>query len=496
LNTEQLLQQPAVSEVGGMARSGALWTLGMIAGRYGVSLIATAFLARLLTPTDYGLMGMVATLTTFLLVFSDMGLGWATVQKKDLSLPQVNNLFWTNAAAGALLWFACGVAGPLLNRFYGRQELAGVVAALGGGFLLSSLAVQPMALLRRSMRLKSIALIEIGAAASGACVGVALALAGFGYWALVGQSLAQQFTLLLALFAHTRYVPGMPRGNQNTLGMLRLGGYLAAYGIVNYFAFNLDNVLIGRVWGAEQLGYYSRAYFLMLLPTYIAAGSLMGVTVPAMSRLFDDRVRMASVYRKAVATIGLFSFPLGVGLAVTAPEAIRLVYGTKWQPVAPLLFWLSIAGIALPIHNTLGWLYIAAGKAKQMFFWGLGEALVLSLGFWWGVQWGASGVAITYALLMLFALTIPALFLAHRAAALSMLQTVSTLKTPFLASLVMGLAVWVSGEILVSTGVGWGAILCVKVAIGVLVYALLCRPDLTRFGADAAAHIRGLALAR
>jgi PST family polysaccharide transporter len=228
----------------------------------------------------------------------------------------------------------------------------------------------------------------------------------------------------------------------------------------------------------------------MMLPSYLATFSLAGVMIPSMSAVSYDRNRMASTYRNAVSYIGLIGFPLATGLAVTAPEAIRLVYGTKWAAVVPLLFWLSIAGIAQPIHNTIGWLYIAVGKTRQMFLWGLIASLVLSAGFFLGVRWGARGVAISYAAQMLFVLTIPALYFAHRAAAMSLLDTLLRLKRAFIASIVMGLLVWLSGQVMISVNVPWGTVLIVKLAIGILVYALLCKNALARLGSELSRYNR------
>lgn len=472
---DRLLERPPTDQIGSLARCGALWTFSLIVGGYLVSMAATAVLARVLTATDYGIMGMVMTLTAFFYVFSDMGLSWATVQKQGLTRGQVDNLFWINAAAGTVLWGVCFLAGPQLSQFYGRRELAGIAAVLGAGFLLSSLAVQPRALLQRQLRLKSVSVIEITAQAGGAAAGICLALAGFGYWALVAQSLIVQVILLLLLFAHTGYRPALPSRDQGTKSMMNYGGYFAAYGIVNYFARNLDNVLIGRVWGAEQLGYYSRAYFLMTLPSMLATGSLLAVMVPSLTALSHDRERMAQAYRKAVAMVGAIGFPLAIGLAVTAPEAVRLIYGQKWAPVVPLLFWLSIAGVSQPVYSTMGWLYLASGRSRAMFCWGLVSTAALAVGFFAGLSRGPIGVAVAYALTMGLVLTLPAIYFAHRSADISLRATLRTIAPFFAAALIMGMLIAAVAYVLAAASVDWRVALALKVSIGVVVYVGICR---------------------
>ena len=320
-------------------------------------------------------------------------------------------------------------------------------------------------------------MIELAALAGGAAVGVSLALAGFGYWALVGQSLSLQAILMLVAFGRTGYRPTRPSIDQGTKKMLRFGGYLAAYGIVNYFARNLDNVLIGRVWGAEQLGYYSRAYFLVMLPATLSTGSLMGVMVPSLSTLSFDHKRMADAYRKALAAVAASGCPLSVGLAVTAPEAVRLVYGPKWAPVVPLLVWLSIAGVLQPLHNTMGWLFVVSGKSREMFSWGLVATAVLAAGFFIGITRGPLGVAVAYGLTM-GVLAVPALYYAHRVAGVDFRTTLQTI-APFLtAAMIMGLSVVAIGHVLVMVRIHWLTILALKLTIGVAVYVIVCRRPL------------------
>lgn len=479
VTVDRLLERPPTSQIGSLARRAALWTCGVLVGGYFVSMAATVILARILTATDYGIIGMVMTLTSFFYFFSDMGLSWAIVQKLNLTRGQVDNLFWINTAAGIGLWGACFLAGPLLNRFYGRPELARITAVLGAGFLLSSFAAQPRALLQRQMRLKAVSVITITAQTGGAAAGVCLALAGFGYWALVGQSLTVQAILSLLLFGYTGYRPGLPSTGRGTKTMVGFGGYLTATAIVVYFAQNLDNILIGRAWGAQQLGYYSRAYFLMTLPTMLAIGSLQGVMIPTLSGLGHDCKRMAEAYRKAVAAVGAVGFPLAVGLAVTAPEAIRFIYGTKWAPAAPLLFWLSVAGVLQPIYNTTVWLYVASGQTRTGFWWGLASTAALAGGFFAGLSHGPIGVAVAYALMMGFVLTIPGLYFAHRSAQMSLIATLRTLTPFFAAAMIMGILIVAGAHLLAALNTDWRVALAAKISIGVTVYIGICWHRLT-----------------
>mgnify|MGYP005838020223 CR=1 FL=1 len=495
LPADPIAALPAGSEVGSLARSGACWTFGMVVSRQALNLGATVILARLLSPADYGLVAMVMTLTAFFQFFSDMGLSWATVQRSAITRQQVDNLFWVNAAFGALLWGACALGGPLLNRFYGRSELAPVAAALGAGFLLGGVAVQPTALLRRQMRLRALALMEVAARAAGAAAGVAMALAGFGYWSLVGQALvAQAVAGALALLV-SGHRPGAPHRGAETGALIRFGGYLAGFSAIVYVGRNLDMVLVGKCFGPDQLGFYSRAAFLMTLPALLATGSLSGVMIPALSALQHDRERMGAAYRSAIHGIALIGFPVAVGLAVTAPEVVRLVYGERWAPVVPILFWLSIAGLFLPSGITYGWMYVAAGKTRGLFHWGLCQTCFLAGGLLIGLRWGVVGVAAAQTVASMV-LTVPSLWLAHRAAGIGFGPTMRRLAFPFKASLVMGAISWLFGQLTVSSGFGWEAMLAAKVIAGVAAYAALCRREVLRLVSPETAWLRQAPLPR
>ena len=468
-----LLQVPEPHEIGSLARRGGLWTVGLILSRTAISMGTTAILARRLSPTDYGLMGMVVTLTAFFQIFSDMGLSWVTVQRREITRAELDNLFWVNLAGGALLWGACAAAGPILSRFYVRSELRGIAGVLGAGFLLSSLAVQPAALLRRRMRLKELGLAQTAAHVTGAFIGVVLAILHAGYWALVGQSLALQASLLLVLYVQTGYQPRLPRRAPGTRSLLALGGFLVAFALTDYIVRTINNILLGRVWGAEALGYYSRAYFLMLLPMYLTTGGLSGVMVPALSALKDDLRRLETAYRKATLSACLVSFPLAVGLAVTAREAIRVVYGPQWGPVSPILAWLAVGAISQPIYGTTGWLFTAAGKGRALLWFGMMTAAAVTVAVLIGVRGGAVGLAAAMGLTLTFAVALPALFYSHRVVGLCFSKTVLPLLPMLFASLAMGaIAGWVGREF---AALGWPApaVLATQVMAGLVTYPFL-----------------------
>lgn len=460
------------NDVGNRARKGVKWTALQIIARNLLTLGTTAVLARLLSPEDFGLVGMVATLTALLMVFSDMGLSWATIQRKHLSKIQVSNLFWINTGVGVLLWTLCILGSQFVADFYGQQELVAITAALGAGFVLSGIAAQPMALLNRTMNYKAVAQIEVFAIIVGAVVALTAAFSGLGYWALVIQSLSTGIARMLLSVPMSRIQISAPRRGVGTLSLVTFGGMLAVNGLLIYFARNLDSVLIGKYWGAEELGFYNRAYFLMLLPSMLATGVLTNLMVPSLSALQSDMERFGNAYRKALRMVALIGCPMALGLALTADEMVKLIYGEQWQAVVPLLFWLSIASITQPLFNTTGWLFTAVGKAKAYLWLTIISGVLLSISFYLALPYGALGIAKVYGIVMGIIIFSPALWLAHKVAGLSFTHSLKEL-WPIVICLITMTSVVLGVEQLISPWqLPWGVILPIKIVCGVISYSL------------------------
>lgn len=421
------IDQVGADSVGRAARNGMVWTGFQVGGRNLLSIMATAVLARLLTPNDYGLIGMVATLTAFLQVFSEMGLSWATIQKRTLSYPQVINLWWVNAAIGSFLWIICFFVAPHIAIFFNQPELTAITKIMGASFLLAGVGVQPLAVMTRQMRFKEITVIDLASLTSGLVAGIYLAFWGYGYWALVLQALVYQSTKSILLLYRSQFLFQLPTRGVGTLALISFGGLFAVNGLMIYIARSLDSVLIARWWGAEDLGYYSRAYFLMLLPSTIAAGALTSLMVPSLSALKHDRDRFGSAYRRSVTLVAFVACPMSVGLALTAADTVTLIYGERWLPVVPILIWLSLAGVTQPIYNTNGWLFTAVGRPKPYLWLTIVNAIILAIAFVISVRFGVTALAGTYGVVMGLLITWPALWWAHRVAQINFRETVNSL---------------------------------------------------------------------
>lgn len=265
----------------------------------------TVVLARLLLPADFGLIGMVAVITGFAAMFKDAGLSMATIQKEKITNEQISTLFWINLGITTILGLLITLAAPLAASFYKRPELTAVTVSLALAFAINGLVIQHQALLRRHLRFGALAAIQILAQATQLLTSILLALLGFGYWALVGGLFAQAAASVLSTFFYCPWIPGKARRGTGVREMLRFGSHLTAFNFANYFSRNLDRLLIGRHFGAEALGLYSKAYQLFMMPVAQIRNPINQVLMPVLSRLKNDPDRYRKYYRRMVEILAL-----------------------------------------------------------------------------------------------------------------------------------------------------------------------------------------------
>ncbi len=385
-----------------MASQGAKFFLGMG---------STVVLARLLTPQDFGLIAMVTAVTGFVAVFKNMGLSMATVQRAEVNHGQISTLFWINVILSLGVMLVTAALAPVIAWFYGEPRLTWITLALAGAFIFGGLTVQHQALLRRNMRFGTLALIGIIGMVVGIVTAVIAAWYGAGYWALVLMQLATAITSAIAVWVVCGWRPGLPVRRSGVREMLAFGGNLTGFSFLNYFARNADNLLIGKFWGSGQLGLYSKAYGLLLLPLRQIKRPITAVTIPALSRLQNDPETYRRYYYRAISTIAFITMPLVAMLAALSHEIIPIVFGKQWTDSAIIFKLLAFAAFFQPVLGTTDWVFISLGQTKRMMYWGLIGVPAIILSFVVGLPWGVLGVATSYTICSVVIIAVPSLLL-------------------------------------------------------------------------------------
>jgi O-antigen/teichoic acid export membrane protein len=383
--------------LGGRAARGGVVAITSQGLKFIIMLTATSVMARLLTPQDYGLIGMVAVVTGFVSMYKDLGLSAATIQKSEINSEQISTLFWVNVALSLAIVLVTVALAPLIAWFYGEPRLTAITIVTSIGFLISGLTVQHEALLRRQMRYLALATIGVSSVFMGYVVGILMAWRGFSYWALVGSQLALIITGTGLTLLLCRWVPGLPRRNTGVRSMIKFGGNLTGFTTINYFSRNLDNLLIGRFAGAQQLGLYSRAYQLMLLPLDQINEPITSVAVPSLSRLMDSPDSYRRAYLRMLEKIAMLTMPGVVLMILTSDWIIHVLMGPQWDGAVRIFVILGISALFQPIANTTGWLLISQGRTHHLLKWGLMSGPIIVASFLIGLPWGAVGVAAAYA---------------------------------------------------------------------------------------------------
>ncbi len=387
-----------LSNLGGRAISGGLVTAVAQAAKFGLYMISTVILARLLSKEDFGLVAMVGTLTSFLRMFREAGLSTATVQQSKITHAQVSNLFWINVLLG-LVAAVCGAAlSPVMAWFYRDSRLVLITIILSSTFLLSGSAVQHLALLNRQMRFKAMACVDIGSVTLGLIVGVGMAWAGYGYWSLVGSQLGASLGELGMAWIMSGWRPQFYKVGVGTRSMIHFGASLTASTLMRRVSGSMDSILIGRFYGAGPLGLYTRGMALLMRPLDQFLIPFDMVFVPVLSRLQDQPERYRRTFLQIYDALVLASFLIaGLFLGLARPLVLALL-GPRWQEVVPIFAALSIAAIYFAAAGASLWLLTTQGRNRDILWTGLMISFVSAASYAVGLIYGVTGVALAFSL--------------------------------------------------------------------------------------------------
>jgi PST family polysaccharide transporter len=396
-------------------------------------------LARLLSPEDFGLQGMVVVVIGFLGLFRDAGLGMATIQRLEVTHQQTSTLFWINVAVGAILATLCTALAPALVAFYHEPRLYWVAVVSGTTFMFNGLSAQHSALLQRSMRFVTQAKIDVLSLIVGSATGIVMALLGCRYWSLVGMAMASSIVGAAAVLLAVPWLPGPPSRRSGIRSMLHFGGLATCNSLVVFLAWNAEKLLLGRFWGADALGIYGRAFQLVTLPVQQLNTAVTNVAFPALSRIQHDADRLARSFLKGYSLLISSTIPITITCALFAEEIVRIVLGAKWMEAAPIFRLLAPVALVFAVANPLSWLVISTGRAGRALSISTATTPLVIVGILLGLSHGPKGVALGYSLAMSL-LVVPIAAWSKRGTGITWADLWKATKPPFLSGLAAGAA--------------------------------------------------------
>lgn len=385
------------------AVSGVKWSgvsMGVVTA---LQFVTLAVLARLLSPSDFGLMGMIMVVIGFAQLFADMGISNAIIYRQDATREELSSLYWLNILAGVVVFFVVCGGCPLITAFYHEPRLSNLIYLSSLIFLITPFGQQFQILLQKELRFNQLAKIEIISSFVNSSTAITLAIGGMGVFSLIwGQLAGTSFrVLLLSWWGWGNWRPRLHFATQNLKGYISFGLYQMGEKTVNYFNSNLDYLLIGFLLGAKALGYYTLAYNLVLRPLQMINPVITRVAFPVFSKMQNETDRLKRGYLKVLQLLSTVNFPMMAGLAVVAPIAVPVIFGEQWVPSIILIQILTIVGLLRSTGNPVGSLLLSKGRADLGFKWNLALMITQIPGLYIGAKFGGTiGVAIAFAILM------------------------------------------------------------------------------------------------
>lgn len=461
---------------------GAVWTTGAQWVVQFTQFLVSIVLARLLLPSDYGLVGLAIVYMGFITIFSSLGMGPALIQRKNIDDDYISTAFWATATVSLLLFAASIVGAPYIAGFFREPRLIDIIRVAAIALLLTPLNSVLASLLTRHMQFRSLAIVEVTSAVLSQGAALIGAVSGLGVWALVVAQLIAPLARLPLLFRFNRWLPSFRFDPGRFADLVSFSSPIVGFNIINYFSRNSDKIIIGKLLGPAQLGFYDISYQLMLKPLHHVSNTISTPLFPALSSIQDDKSEVGHLYRRVVTYIALITFPMMLGLAAVADDFVHAVLGAKWAPAIPVLQILCLVGAMQSVGTTVGDIYLSQGRSDLMIKWTLVATPITVTAFYLGSNWGIVGVATCYA-----AVSVPLWFaqhyIANRLIGLPLARFWGALLPAAYNSIVMLAGVYSAQRLCDLGGCGRMPRLIVAITTGVVVYGVLAQvshnPDIS-----------------
>ena len=403
--------------------------------------VVLPILARIVPPEQFGLVGMAMAFVSFFTMLNDLGISAALVRAESPSRAFWSSAFWTNSAIGVVLTGLTFLAAPYIAGFFREPIVEPLVQVLSVILLMHCVFLVPMAWLQRNYRFRTIAAIDLSATILAAVTAILAARAGYGVWALAWQQLVMFGVKMIGGLVAQRAPISLTYRWAEIAAVLPFSLRLTGAGLVGFANRNADNILIGRFLGAEALGFYGRAYQIMLVPVHSLSMGASFALYPAMSSIQNDRPQLNGVYLKSLSILAAITLPMMAGLALVAVPFVEFVFGERWRPVAPALVGLSFAGAIQALTGTSNVLWTALGRSDVLLRWSLIRMATFLTAFAVGIWFGSIGAVAAAYLLANLIVFVPYQVETCRTAGIGLGECVKALLPPMASTAAMALVI-------------------------------------------------------
>jgi len=359
VNSENLKEKTAKGLFWGVLSSGGMQLLNLIIG---------IFLARLLSPEEYGIVGMLAIFSLIAGNLQDSGFGVALINIKDIKHNDYNSVFWFNTGMSILLYLILFLCAPLIADFFHQPCLTSLSRFIFLALIFAGLGISPNAVLVRSLKMKEKAIISLSALLISGTVGVIMAYKGFSYWSLATQQVLYSFVICIGRYSFAHWWPTFKVDFTPVKQMFAFSYKVLITAVLGTISNNVLTVIFGRLFPAQAVGNYTQANKWNTMASSLVSGSVSQITQPVLVRVLGDNNRQRRVFGKMLRFTAFLSFPAMFGLALVAPEFILVTIGDKWINSIPLLQILCIGGAFLPLYTVYQNLFLSLGKS-DIYMW-------------------------------------------------------------------------------------------------------------------------------
>jgi PST family polysaccharide transporter len=403
------------------------------ASNFAVGIGSVAILARLLTPSDFGIVTMVTTLS---LLFRSFGLNGFTeliIQRQELNDTLASNLFWIQLGIGTMLTVAFACSGRLLELFYHNAAVGNVAMAMSLTIGIGCLGWIHLGLLQRAMQFRITAIINFSGQLVLVLVSIVLAIAGWHYWALVWGSVAQTVVTASGAWLMCRWIPKRVRRTPGTRQDLKFAMSVYSHFAFSYLTRNTDNLLVGWRFGARVLGFYKKAYDLFVLPETQLLSPLSAVVVSTLSRTRGDKDQFERYFLRAISVLALVGMGIGADFTLVGRDLIHIVLGPGWEEAGRIFVFFGPGIGVMLLYDTHGWIHLSIGRPERWLHWSLVEFACTASLFVLTLRWGPSGVAFAWTL-SYFLLMFPAFWFAGKPIGMDVKKVAKSIWRFFVAS--------------------------------------------------------------
>lgn len=356
---------------------GLFWSFLSSGGMQLLNLIIGIFLARLLSPGEYGIVGMLAIFTLLANNLQESGFGVALVNIKDIEHNDYNAVFWFNVGMSLLLYAILFCCAPLIAAFFHQPCLVSLSRFVFLGFIIASLCISPNAMLVRGLKMKEKAITSLSALIVSGTVAVIMAIKGFSYWSLATQQILYNVVICFGRFYYTRWCPTLKVDFTPVRQMFSFSYKVLITAVLTTINNNVLTVIFGRLFPAQAVGNFTQANKWNTMANQMVTNTMAQVAQPVFTQVTDDKERQRRVFGKMLRFTAFLAFPALFGLALVAPQVILLAIGDKWVDSIPLLQILCISGAFIPLYTVYQNLFLSQGKSDTYMWLSIGQIAIM-----------------------------------------------------------------------------------------------------------------------